>query len=183
MNAVAMYSAEQTTYNKSAVSARDIPAGYFQYYNLGHANGEITVNPSNQAYQQTGLMSWMGRAMYSYDDKYMASVTFRADASSRLAPGHKWHTYPAISLGWNIAKEAFWKDLLPIVDQLKLRVGYGETSNQSVDPYKTLGLLLPVRIISVLILMQPAIMYRNFLTLTWGGNILLLTTTVWTSHS
>lgn len=141
VNAVAMYSAEQTTYNKSAVSARDIPAGYFQYYNLGHANGEITVNPSNQAYQQTGLMSWMGRAMYSYDDKYMASVTFRADASSRLAPGHKWHTYPAISLGWNIAKEAFWKDLLPIVDQLKLRVGYGETSNQSVDPYKTLGLL------------------------------------------
>lgn len=141
VNLVGMYSAEQTTYNKSAVSARDIPAGYFQYYNLGHAAGEISVDPGNQAYWQSGLMSWMGRAMYSYDDKYMASVAFRADGSSRLAPGEKWHTYPAVSLGWNIAKEPFWENLLPVVDQLKLRVGYGETSNQSVDPYKTLGLL------------------------------------------
>jgi TonB-linked SusC/RagA family outer membrane protein len=141
INVVGMYSAEQTTYNKSAVAARDIPAGYFQYYNLGHAAGEITVNPSNQAYEQSGLISWMGRAMYSYDDRYMASVAFRTDASSRLAPGHKWHTYPAVSLGWNISKEAFWEDFLPTADQLKLRVGYGETSNQSVAPYKTLGLL------------------------------------------
>lgn len=141
INAVGMYSAEQTTYNKSNVSARDIPAEYFQYYNLGTAAGEITVSPGNQSYRQSGLMSWMGRVMYSYDDRYMASVTFRSDASSRLAPGQKWHTYPAVSLGWNIAKEAFWEEFLPVADQLKLRVGYGETSNQSVDPYKTLGLL------------------------------------------
>jgi TonB-linked SusC/RagA family outer membrane protein len=141
LNVVGMYSAEQTTYNKSAVSAKDIPADYFQYYNLGQAAGEISVRPGDQGYYQTGLMSWMGRAMYAYDDKYMASVTFRADASSRLAPGHKWHTYPAVSLGWNITKEGFMENLLPIMDQLKVRVGYGETSNQSVDPYKTLGLL------------------------------------------
>lgn len=141
INAVGMYSAEQTTYNRSAVAARDIPAGYFQYYNLGHAAGEITVNPGDQAYEQSGLMSWMGRAMYSYDDRYMASVAFRADASSRLAPGHKWHTYPAVSIGWNISKEAFWENYLSTVDQLKLRVGYGQTSNQSVNPYKTFGLL------------------------------------------
>ena len=141
LNVVGMYSAEQTTYNRSHVAARDIPAGYFQYYNLGHANGEITVNPSNQNYWQSGLTSWMGRAMYSYDDRYMASVAFRADASSRLAPGHQWHTYPAVSLGWNITRESFWEDNISNVDQLKLRVGYGETSNQSIDPYKTLGLL------------------------------------------
>ena len=141
LNVVGMYSAEQSTFNRSHVAGRDIPAGYFQYYNLGHANGEITVNPNNQNYWQSGLMSWMGRAMYSYDDKYMASVAFRADASSRLAPGHKWHAYPAVSLGWNITRESFLEDILSNIDQLKLRVGYGETSNQSIDPYKTLGLL------------------------------------------
>ncbi len=141
INVVGMYSAEQTTYNKSAVSARDIPAEYFQYFNLGQAAGEISVKPGDQSYWQAGLMSYMGRAMYSYDDKYMASVTFRADASSRLAKGNQWHTYPAISIGWNISKEGFWENLLTKVDELKLRVGYGETSNQSVDPYKTLGLL------------------------------------------
>jgi hypothetical protein len=78
--------------------------------------------------------------MYSYDSRYMLSVAFRSDGSSRLAPGHKWHTYPAISAGWNIAKESFMKSISQI-NLLKLRVGYGETSNQSVAPYKTLGLL------------------------------------------
>ena len=50
------------------------------------------------------------------------------------------HTYPAVSLGWNIAKESFMQNV-KWVDNLKLRAGYGETSNQSVDPYKTLGRL------------------------------------------
>lgn len=85
-------------------------------------------------------MSWMGRVMYSYDNRYMLSATFRADASSRLAKGHQWHTYPAVSAGWNIARENFMKSLTWI-DNLKLRVGYGETSNQSINPYSTLGAL------------------------------------------
>jgi TonB-linked SusC/RagA family outer membrane protein len=140
LNAVVMYSAEQTKYNKSNVAAKDIPSDAFQFYNLGQATGEITVSPGNQDYKLYALMSWMGRAMYSYDDRYMLSLTFRSDASSRLAPGHKWHNYPAISAGWNIAKESFMEDI-ELIDNLKLRVGYGETSNQSVEPYKTLGLL------------------------------------------
>ncbi|MDO4164473.1 MAG: TonB-dependent receptor [Bacteroides sp.] len=141
LSLVGMYSAEQTVYNKSAVSATNIPAEYFQYYNLGQALGEISVDPDDQDYQKTGLMSWMARAMYSYDDRYMLSVAFRSDGSSRLADGHKWHSYPALSAGWNIHKEAFFEDLLPVVNELKLRVGYGQTSNQSIDPYKTMGKL------------------------------------------
>ncbi len=82
----------------------------------------------------------MGRVMYSYDDRYMLSATYRSDGSSRLAKGHNWHSYPAISAGWNIKKESFLRDVNKI-DLLKLRVGFGQTSNQSVDPYKTLGLL------------------------------------------
>jgi len=140
INAVAMYSAEQTTYNKSQVAVKDIPADAFQFYNLGRAAGEITVNPINQDYRQSGLMSWMGRVMYSYNDRYMFSATFRSDASSRLAVGQKWHTYPAVSVGWNIKEESFLKNVSQL-ESLKLRVGYGETSNQSVDPYRTLGLL------------------------------------------
>ncbi|SHG01800.1 TonB-linked outer membrane protein, SusC/RagA family [Bacteroides luti] len=140
VNVVAMYSAEQTRYNSSQISAKNIPADAFQFYNLGRAQGEITVNPDYQGYQVSGLMSWMGRAMYSYDNRYMISATFRSDGSSRLAKGHQWHTYPALSVGWNIKNESFMKDV-KMIDALKLRVGYGETSNQSVDPYKTLGLL------------------------------------------
>lgn len=140
LNVVGMFSAEQTVYNKSNVSAKDIPASYFQYYNLGRADGEITVNPDNQDYQKSGLMSWMGRAMYTYDNRYMLMATIRSDASSRLAKGHQWHTYPAVSAGWNLKKEAFMEDIKQI-DLLKLRIGYGQTSNQAVNPYSTLGLL------------------------------------------
>ena len=140
INVVGMYSAEQTTYEKTSVAAKGIPAEYFHYYNLGTASGEITVNPDNWNYWQSGLMSWMGRVMYTYDNKYMLSATLRADASSRLAKGHQWHTYPAVSAGWNISRESFMEDL-KWIDNLKLRVGYGETSNQSINPYSTLGRL------------------------------------------
>ena len=136
LNVVAMYSAEETAYEQSGASAQDIPADYFQYYALDKATGQANLTGYN--YWKSGLVSWMGRVMYSYDNKYMLSVALRSDASSRLAEGHKWHTYPAVSAGWNIAREAFMENLTWI-DNLKLRVGYGETSNQSINPYSTLG--------------------------------------------
>lgn len=140
VNVVGLYSASESQYNRSRMAARDIPAGAFQFYNLGQAAGEITVNPADQHYWKSGLMSWMGRVMYSYDDRYMLTATLRSDGSSRLAPGYKWHTYPAVSAGWNIGRESFLKDLNAI-NMMKLRVGYGVTSNQAVNPYATLGLL------------------------------------------
>lgn len=140
LNIVGMHSAEETVYTKSHIAARDIPAEYLQYYNLGRAEGTITVNPDNWDYQKSGLMSWMGRAMYTYDNRYMLMATVRADASSRLAKGHQWHTYPAVSAGWNIGQESFMDDL-EWLDILKVRVGYGQTSNQAVAPYSTWGKL------------------------------------------
>ena len=137
VNVVAMYSAEQTRYESTGASADGIPADYFQYYALDKATG-ANVNVNNYNYWQSGLVSWMGRVMYSYDNKYMLSVAVRSDASSVLAKGHQWHTYPAVSAGWNIARESFMENV-KWVDNLKLRVGYGETSNQAISAYKTLG--------------------------------------------
>ncbi|MCX2583344.1 SusC/RagA family TonB-linked outer membrane protein [Pedobacter sp. MR22-3] len=137
-NVVALYSAEQNKFNSSSMSARDIPSDAFQFYNLGQANGELTIGNGN--YNLSGLMSYMGRVMYSYDNRYLISATIRSDGSSRLAPGHKWNTYPAVSVGWNLMNEPFMKGITAI-DRLKIRVGYGQTSNQSVNPYQTLGLL------------------------------------------
>lgn len=111
VNVVAMYSAEETLYNRSQVDAKGL-AEHLQWYNLGQASGEITVSPGNQNYQRSGLESYMGRVMYSYDSRYMLSATVRSDGSSRLSPGHKWHTYPAVSAGWNIKRKALW--IMPI---------------------------------------------------------------------
>lgn len=140
LNFTGLYSAERQKYNSSAMSARDIPSEAFQFYNLGHATGEITINPDQQNYTLWGLMSWMGRVMYDYDNRYMLSATLRSDASSRLAPEHRWHTYPAVSAGWNVANESFMKGI-DWINMLKLRVGYGQTSNQAIAPYATLGRL------------------------------------------
>ena len=138
LNVVAMYSAEQTRYESTGASADGIPADYFQYYALDKATGS-NINLNNYNYWQSGLVSWMGRVMYSYDNKYMLSVAVRSDGSSVLAPGHKWHTYPAVSAGWNIAREEFMESTKNWLDNLKLRVGYGETSNQAISAYQTLG--------------------------------------------
>ncbi len=139
-NVVALYSAEQNRFTRSRMTATDIPADHFQFYNLGQAAGQINIPPGDQQYELWGLMSWMGRVMYSFDDKYMLTATVRSDGSSRLAEGHKWHTYPAVSAGWNISREPFMQNI-GAINMLKLRVGYGQTSNQAVDPYETLGLL------------------------------------------
>ena len=136
INVVGMYSAEESTYEQTGASAQAIPADYFQYYALDKATGQANLTGYN--YTQSGLVSWMGRVMYSYDNKYMISAAVRSDGSSRLAKGHQWHTYPAVSAGWNIARESFMENL-KMIDNLKLRVGYGETSNQAISPYSTLG--------------------------------------------
>lgn len=140
LNLVAMYSAEQTEYNKSHISALGIASDLLQFYNFGllHDDGEITINPNNQVYYKRGLLSGMFRAMYAYDNRYMLTAVIRSDGSSVLAEGHKWHTYPAVSLGWNLGNENFMKSVSSI-SELKLRVGYGQTSNQAIQPYQTLG--------------------------------------------
>ncbi|WP_312089179.1 SusC/RagA family TonB-linked outer membrane protein [Chryseobacterium sp.] len=143
INATALYSAEQSSFNSSYISARDIPIDAFQYFNLGHAQGEITINPANQGYYKRGLMSWMGRAMYQYDNRYMLTATMRGDGSSVLARGHQWHTYPAVSAGWNVTNESFLKDS-KYIDMLKFRAGFGQTSNQAIAPYTTFGSLTTV---------------------------------------
>ena len=140
LNVTGLFSSEETSFNSSNISARDIPADAFQFYNLGRAAGEITINPDNQGYYKSGLVSYMGRAQYEYDSRYFLTATFRADASSRLAEGHQWHNYPAISAGWTPSNESFMNEI-EAINLLKFRVGYGETSNQAVDPYQTLGRL------------------------------------------
>jgi TonB-dependent starch-binding outer membrane protein SusC len=139
INVVALYSTEQSKYNSSSASAQNISNEQFQFYNLGATLDQNSINLGG-SYNARGLESLMGRVMYSYNNRYMLSATVRSDASSVLAPGHQWHTYPAISAGWNIGRESFMQNITWI-NSLKLRAGFGQTSNQAVQPYQTLGSL------------------------------------------
>ncbi|HEY5369049.1 MAG TPA: SusC/RagA family TonB-linked outer membrane protein [Hanamia sp.] len=140
INATAIYTAQRDENWSSSMSASHIPSDAFQFYNLSQVladqGGATTVGGGSHT--QTGLLSYTGRVIYSYDDKYFVNASYRSDASSVLAPGHQYHSYPGISVGWNIKNESFMKRV-DFLDQLKLRVGYGETSNQAIGAYQTLG--------------------------------------------
>ncbi|MEH6406437.1 MAG: TonB-dependent receptor [Leeuwenhoekiella sp.] len=73
------------------------------------------------------LLSYFGRANYNYADRYLLTATFRADASSKLNPDDRWGYFPSFALAWNINNEEFFNS--STIDQLKLRVGYGEIAN------------------------------------------------------
>lgn len=80
------------------------------------------------------LIAFLGRANYSYDNRYLASVTVRREGSSRFGTNSKWGTFPAVSVGWRMNNEAFMKDFDWLSD-LKIRAGYGLTGNQMDENY------------------------------------------------
>ena len=144
INAVAMYSAEESESNQFAANSQDMMADYMLYYNLGYYNeerlGQIAIPANSQWYHKRALQSFMARVNYGYDNRYMLTGTVRRDGSSVLAPGHKWKTYYSFSAGWNIINEQFMENQ-EVFSNLKLRAGYGQTASQAIDPYQTLGSL------------------------------------------
>ncbi len=86
---------------------------------------------------------FFGRINYDYNGKYLVEGNLRYDGSSRFRRGNRWILTPSFSLGWNVARENFWKKLADVVEVFKLRVSYGELANQNTTSwyptYQTLG--------------------------------------------
>jgi TonB-linked SusC/RagA family outer membrane protein len=80
---------------------------------------------------ENSLLSVFGKADYNFADKYVASFTLRRDGSSRLAPGHRWGTFPAVGLGWRISNEGFLQNN-KVLSDVMLRYGWGVTGNQFI---------------------------------------------------
>ncbi|MEO8171510.1 MAG: TonB-dependent receptor [Sediminibacterium sp.] len=114
-----------------------VPADFMQDYNWQQVS---TVNPQGGSYSESGVVGYMARALYSFDDRFNLTATVRTDGASVLAPGKQWVTYPAVSANWNLDKERFMADV-KFVSALKLRAGYGISSNAGINPYTTLGSL------------------------------------------
>lgn len=73
----------------------------------------------------------VGRLNYAYASKYLAEVSFRYDGSYKFAPDKRWGFFPALSLGWRISEEGFFKDVLPAVDNLKIRGSIGKVGDET----------------------------------------------------
>jgi iron complex outermembrane receptor protein len=76
------------------------------------------------------LISYYGRVQYSYASKYILQASLRNDGSSAFGVNNRWGYFPAVSAGWNISSEEFMKNI-PLISQLKLRVGYGVSGNSA----------------------------------------------------
>lgn len=121
----------------SSFNATGVYADYIQNANFALAN---SVTANNGGFSESGLISYMGRANYGFDNRFLLTATLRIDGSSNLAPGHQYFTYPAFGAGWNISNEKFMNSV-SFISNLKLRGGWGVSGNRNVGPYSTLGLL------------------------------------------
>lgn len=109
------------------------------YYNLEAAS---TILDKNTLLSEWGIMSFMGRFNYTLLDRYLLTLTYRYDGSSRLSDTNKWAGFPSMSVAWRISEESFLRNAREkFLDNLKLRFSWGNTGNTNVDPYETLGKL------------------------------------------
>ncbi|MDE6805472.1 MAG: TonB-dependent receptor, partial [Muribaculaceae bacterium] len=81
------------------------------------------------------LLSFFGRVNYTFKDRYLLTATVRGDATSRFSKSNRWGVFPAVALGWRIDQEAFMENAQSVLNELKLRAGWGETGQQAVGSY------------------------------------------------
>jgi len=93
-------------------------------------------------YNPWGLQSYFVRGNYSFLNKYLLTATFRADGSSKFAPGKRWGYFPAFSAGWRISDEKFYGDKLKdVINSVKLTGGWGQLGNQNVGDFQYLSII------------------------------------------
>lgn len=137
LTALVLQEIQKNKFRSQQFNGQGVPANYIQDYNFQLVN---TVTPQASGYSESGLIGYMGRVIYSFNEKYLVTATVRSDGASVLAPGHQWVTYPAVSAGWIIDKEDFMSNV-KFVSSLKFRAGWGISSNAGINPYQTLGSL------------------------------------------
>lgn len=102
--------------------------------------GDITTSTTTGYKFANSLLSYFGRAFYSYDDRYLVTATIRRDGSSKFTKENRWGWFPSVALAWRASQESFLSDIAWL-NNAKLRAGWGSTGNQNVDQWATIALL------------------------------------------
>lgn len=117
-------------------------AGYPSGFTMDDAFGMINMTDSSLGQDQflstldtpSHTQSWFARANYSWKSRYLLTATFRADGSSKFAPGNQWGYFPAAAVAWRISDEPFMESARNWLDNLKLRLSYGTSGSDNIDP-------------------------------------------------
>jgi hypothetical protein len=116
------------------IRAQDYPANFTKEnaFAMISQYGSATANISGRSPRPERTLSLFGRANYSLLDRYLLTVTFRADGSSKFAKDNRWGYFPAAALAWRISDEPFMASSASWLDNLKLRLSYGTTGNDDI---------------------------------------------------
>ncbi len=122
------------------MSARN--SGYLSNFVTDLNGGETTGANVNISGYQDGykLYSVFGRALYNYDDRYLLTATLRCDGSNKFAKGHRYGWFPSAAFAWRVSQEDFLKEN-KVINNLKLRLGWGATGNQNVQQWAYAAML------------------------------------------
>lgn len=135
----------------AGMSAQENESHYLNGSKISFASN-LTQQMDNGTLQPTlggstsswSLLSYIGRANYNYNGKYLATATVRYDGSSRFGEGNKWGLFPSGSLAWRISEEDFMKSLT-FLNSMKIRAGYGVTGNQEIGNYSFASALQTIK--------------------------------------
>ncbi len=131
---LAGYTAQKFNNESSSISASQFPSDDVQWINVA------TTRIGTAGASESKLLSYIGRVNYNFDSKYLLSVAFRRDGSSRFGTSNKYGNFPSVSLGWVASDENFLKNNDKI-NFLKLRASYGKTGNYNIGDYSSLALI------------------------------------------
>ena len=137
ITATALQSAYYQRNEAYSIAVRDLPYAS-DWYAL---NTAATISGINSSLIERSILSYMGRINYSFNDKYLLTLTGRSDGASQLAEGNKWAFFPSVAFAWRLGDEQFINSL-NVFSNLKLRLSYGQVGNSTVNPYSTQAGLL-----------------------------------------
>jgi TonB-linked SusC/RagA family outer membrane protein len=100
--------------------------------------GQVISSPLANLDRETKLFSILGRVNYAFDNKYIITASFRRDGVSKFLEEDRYGFFPSVALAWNVHREGFIKNI-DAIDQLKLRVGWGQIGNHGIGAYGTLS--------------------------------------------
>ncbi len=129
INAVVGYSYQRWNTRAFSINPSGFPSDVLEYNNLEAAQVSGISRTSNNS---RSLSSILGRFNYSFQSKYLLTLTGRADGSSRLAKGKQWGIFPSVGIGWNITNEKFMQNFSKTLSSMKLRASYGISGNESI---------------------------------------------------
>jgi TonB-linked SusC/RagA family outer membrane protein len=134
---LAGYTQQKTTSEVFRAGSSNFASDEFTYNNLG--SGTVITTPASGS-TEWSLQSYLARVNYGFDDRYLFTLTVRADGSSRFGADNKWGTFPSGAFAWNVSNEKFLKGVEQI-NSLKLRLSAGLTGNQEINPYQSIARL------------------------------------------